>query len=131
MRGHRRRALRPPRVPPLERLTNAAIAYAARHEEIAELTRSAKAVPGCAIPDPDGSFAVNYCSDRIPYRGSSPDENPELIRWWEATDEEIASFCGPCRSRVDLWGERYRLKTGVGGLKRALLWAYRAWKTCP
>ena len=72
---------------------------------------------------------MDYCTDRI-QRAGGIDYQPNEVRWWEATDEEIAALCGPCRARVDLWRERWRLKTGVGGLKRALLQAYRTWKAC-
>jgi hypothetical protein len=119
-----------------ERFTKAALALCARHEEIGEKTRQARAVPGCesalralsvesylpgASPDP-----YLECTDRIPYVGPAPYENPETLKWWEASEAQIEAMCVPCQSRVALWRERRRLRAGLGGLMRSLRAAYRA-----
>ena len=115
------------RLPALDRFTNAALAYAKRCEDIAELTRQAKAVPSCEVPDPEGhgGQSIDYCTDRMEDPGGF-DYPPSKVVWWEMAESQIATLCTPCRSRVDLWRERYRLRQTLGGLKRALLQAYRA-----
>jgi hypothetical protein len=111
-------------------LLRATIALCLRHEQIAELTRRARAVPMCETPtteaDPDVVPRYDYCTDRMTSSGGI-DHPPESIRWWEMNERQLATVCTACRSRVVIWEERAKLKRGIGGAKRALLVAYRAY----
>jgi len=107
-------------------LLRATIALCLRHEKIAELTRQARAVPGCETAAADSIIPhFDYCTDRMSSPGYDCESQP--IRWWEMSETQLATLCGPCRSRVTIWEERAKLKRGIGGATRALLMAYRAY----
>ena len=99
-------------------LLRATISLCSRDEKIAELTRLALAVPAREVDSPD------YCTDRMQEYGSQ-------ILWWEMSEPQLARLCAPCRSRVDLWRERAQLRRGLGGVKRGLRVAFRAYMRQP
>jgi hypothetical protein len=109
----------------------AAERFAARTLEIHELTRQASAVPPCehAAAAEDETHFPGYadCPDTLEEKYVEDGVSGAVkVVWWEATSEQIATFCVPCQSRVALWKERHRLRRTLGGLKRNMLRAYRA-----
>lgn len=115
---------RPPRDRSME---TAAAVYAGRCCEISDLAVRLRGMDECveATPNDDGPgrFAMTRCTDRI-VRYYYPDQD-YTVPYWQATPEEQEGCCSNCRARMEVVMQRWRLQRTLGGLKRALMNAYR------
>lgn len=106
------------------RFVAAAAAYCARHETIAAIAHEVKAVPCLRTTPAD----VRECIEHLKH-DATYDEPAHQRMWWEYKTHEIRErdeqLCIACIERVRLWSVRRELRAGGGGLKRALLRAYR------
>jgi hypothetical protein len=102
--------------------------YAATCERIRKIGVALAKVPPCeSWTGLEDETAFGDCTQTLMDPGA-PYLKPALIPWYHATDAQVAEFCAPCRARVLLWSQRREEKASLGGLKRSMMRAFRAWQ---
>lgn len=98
-------------------LAEAAAAYCEARELADALTRSIATLGPCQVRE-------DYEPD-TGWPGVAGCYESQVVPFWQATPEQVAQFCEPCRSKLPLRIERYKARKRLSGLMRSLRVAYR------